>query len=286
VADSKGAESSMLTAPTLTTAQNSEPARTRGMRGDLAGKLWDTRLFLGTAAILLVAWEVVPRIFDIHQIVLPPLSRVVGQVVSNPGTYLASGAETFVLVVYGFLAGGLLGVLGAVGIYYSRIIRRGVYPYLFAMRIVPKLAFLPLFMVWFGVGDLTKVMLAASAIFFLVLVQTLLGLESIEQEYVEFGRSLKMREWDIFRKIRVPTAMPCMMVGFKLGITYALTNVIVAEMVVGDSGLGLLLVEGEYRLRTYEVMAGIAVVSIGGLALYALATYVERRTTSWHYDER
>jgi NitT/TauT family transport system permease protein len=226
-----------------------------------------------------------PRVLDIHQIILPPLSRVLQPIVEDPQLYLTASWQTFQLVIAGFVLGALLGILGAIAIFYSAVMRRAVYPYLFAFRIVPKVAFLPLFILWFGVGAPTKILLAAAAIFFLVLVQMLLGLQSIDEEFVEFGRSLTMTEPEIFRKIRVPVSMPCLMVGLKLGVTYALTNVIVAEMVVAHTGLGVLLVEGRYRLRTYEVLAAILVTVFWGLALYAAAAWTEKRTTSWHYDE-
>lgn len=253
------------------------------------GRLWylivSNRGFLALLLALLVAWEVLPRIFNVHQIVLPPASQVFVQLGTNIPTYVIATLETFALVIVGFAVGSLLGFVAAVAIFYWPFFRRAVYPYLFAFRIVPKLAFLPLFLLWFGVGSTTKVLLAASAIFFLVLVQTLLGLCAIDKEFVEFGRSLKMREYEIFRRIRLPVAMPSMMVGLKMGVTYALTNVIVAEMVVAQTGLGILLVDGRYRMRTYEVLAAIVVVSLAGLLVYAAAACVERRTTFWHYSE-
>lgn len=245
----------------------------------------DRRGSLAILLVLLGLWEALPRVFGIHQIVLPPLSMVLVQIAEHPMLYVIASWQTFQLVVAGFVAGALAGIAGAIGIFYSSLMRRAVYPYLFAFRIVPKLAFLPLFILWFGVGDGTKLLLAAAAIFFLVLVQMLLGLNSIDGEYIEFGRSLKMTEVEIFRKIRLPTSMPCLMVGLKLGVTYALTNVIVAEMVVAHTGLGVLLVEGRYRMRTYEVLAAIVVTVFWGLILYAIASWTERKTTAWHYDE-
>lgn len=256
-------------------------ARRRGLLAVVIGKA----PFLGLLAVLLIVWELVPRLADIHQIVLPPFSRVANQLLSNIPMYVVATGQTFSLVLVGFVAGAVFGFLSAVAIFYSSFFRRAVYPYLFAFRIVPKLAFLPLFLLWFGTGATTKVVLAATAIFFLVLVQVLLGLYGIDDEFIEFGRSLKMRETEIFRRIRLPAAMPSMMVGLKMGVTYALTNVIVAEMVVAHTGLGILLVDGRYRMRTYEVLAAIVVVSLAGLAVYVAAAYVERKTTSWHYSE-
>ena len=147
------------------------------------------------------------------------------------------------------------------------------------------MAFVPLFLVWFGIGIGVKVALASFAIFFLILVQTLLGLTSVEPELIELGRSLKMNEPALLRRIRLPAALPAIMVGVKLGITYALTNVVVAEMVVATNGLGFLVVEARSKIKTDEMIAAIFVVAFIGLIVYAVGLWVERRTVFWYLEE-
>ena len=127
--------------------------------------------------------------------------------------------------------------------------------------------------------------LASFAIFFLILVQTLLGLTSVEPELVELGRSLKMNELALLRRIRLPAALPAIMVGIKLGITYALTNVVVAEMVVATNGLGFLVVDARSKIKTDEMIAGIVVVALIGLVVFAVGLWVERRTVFWYVEE-
>jgi len=235
--------------------------------------------------LLLTLWELIPRVFGIHRIILPPVSDVLIAIVTNFDSYLEQGAITLYEVALGFLAGGTMGFVSGVGIFYSDYLRRAVYPLLFTIRIVPKLAFLPLFLVWFGVGMGTKIAMSATAIFFLVLVQTLLGLTAIEDEYLEYGQSLKMKERQLFRKIRLPNALPSIMVGLKLGVAYAMTNVIVAEMVVAREGLGFLIIMGKQRMRTYDILAAIIVICLIGLTLYGIGVLAENRLTFWYYDE-
>ena len=222
---------------------------------------------------------------DFHPIVLPPPSSVVEALVQNAGVYAQAGLVTLYEMVLGFIAGGILGFVSAIGIFYSPFLRSSLYPLLLGFRIVPKVAFVPLFLVWFGIGVGVKVALASFAIFFLILVQTLLGLTGVEAELVELGRSLKMRELDILRRIRLPAALPAIMVGVKLGITYALTNVVVAEMVVATNGLGFLVVEARSFIKTDEMIAAIFIVAFIGLIIYAIGSAVERRVIFWYVDE-
>jgi NitT/TauT family transport system permease protein len=163
-------------------------------------------------------------------------------------------------------------------------LRETVYPLLFGFRIVPKVAFVPLFMVWFGTGLVMKSAITAMAIFFIFLVQALLGFASVEPELVELGRSYRMSTWNILWRLRFPAALPSLMVGLKLGVTYALVMVIVAEMVVANRGLGAVVVESSARLRTAETMAVILVVSVGGVLLYGLGNWVDRKLTRWYYE--
>jgi NitT/TauT family transport system permease protein len=140
----------------------------------------------------------------------------------------------------------------------------------------------PLFLIWFGIGLASKMALATFAVFFLVLVQATLGLEAVEREQEELGQSLQLSEWQMFRSVRLPVAMPSLMVGLKLGATYALTNIIMAEMAVANKGLGYVVILAESQLATDEVMAAILVVALVGLAIYWITSVVERRVTFWY----
>lgn len=259
----------------------SPPSRLR----KLGRSVWNTKELLLTLLGILVFWIVIIEVRDFHRIVLPPPSSVVDALTGNLSEYASAGFITFYEMILGFIAGGALGFFSAIGIFYSPFLRRSLYPLLLGFRIVPKVAFVPLFLVWFGIGVGVKVALASFAIFFLVLVQTLLGLTSVEPELVELGRSLKMNELSLLRRIRLPAALPAIMVGVKLGITYALTNVVVAEMVVATNGLGFLVVDARAKIKTDEMIAAIVVVAFIGLIVYAVGLWVERKTVFWYVDE-
>lgn len=236
-------------------------------------------------ALIGAVWELVARFVVNAPIVLPGPGLVWQAGVENSDLYAQELAFTFYEVILGFLAGFTLGFVSAVGIYYSAMLTRFLYPVLVGLQIVPKVAFLPLFAIWFGIGTSSKVVLAAFATFFVVLVQTLLGLRGIDPQLVEFGRSLRMNEKLLFRKMRLPAALPSVMVGVRLCMILSLTLVVVAEMSVANRGVGWLIIDSRARFQTDEMMAAIAVVALAGVLLFGLGRWLENRLTAWNVDE-
>lgn len=236
-------------------------------------------------AILIGVWEAFVRASGIVPILLPAPSAVFGELVDNLPTFGREGIFSLIETLIGFGVGLAVGFLCAILIFTSPYLRRTLYPILFGFRIVPKVAFVPLFLIWFGSGVTMKAMLTAMAIFFIFLVQTLAGLEAVEPELLELARSLRMGRAGILWRLRLPSALPSIMVGVKLGVTYALTMVIVGEMVVSNKGMGAVIVESSRRLRTAETLAAILVVVIGGLILYGIGMMADRRLTSWYAEE-
>jgi len=247
-------------------------------------RLWYHWPLLAVLVGIVLFWIFMIEWRGFHRIVLPPPSEVVEALYENRADYVRAGFVTFYEMILGFLAGGALGFLSAIGIYYSPFLRRSLYPLLLGFRIVPKVAFVPLFLVWFGIGVGVKVALASFAIFFLVLIQTGLGLAGVDPALIELGRSLRMSEVSLLRRIRLPAALPAIMVGVKLGITYALTNVVVAEMVVATEGLGFLVVEAKSFIKTHEMIAAILVVAFIGLVVFGVGLWVERKSLFWYLE--
>ena len=251
----------------------------------LLRRAWDTKELLCALGAILTVWTLLVRTGNFHPIVLPSPQSVLSTLIENSGDLAEATLVSFYEMGLGFIMGGTLGFVLAVGIFYSPSMQRAVYPFLFAFRVVPKVAFLPLFLVWFGIGLTVKVVMAATAVFFLVLVQTLLGLSTVDPSLVELGKSLKMSERLMLRQIRLPAALPAIMVGAKLGITYALLNVVVAEMFTSTVGLGALVVRARQHARTDLIIAVIIVAGAAGLIVYASGRAIEKRATFWYIEE-
>ena len=253
---------------------------------ELLRRLWNAKELILTLLAALIGWIIILEIQDYHPLVLPPPGAVWEYLVAEWSSLAKETLWSFYEMLLGFALGGSLGFAMAIAIFYSPFVHRAVYPYVFGFRVVPKVAFLPLFLVWFGIGLTVKVVMAGTAVFFLVLVQTHLGLATVDPSLVELGKSLKMKESLLLRQIRIPAALPAIMVGIKLGITYALTNVVVAEMVVATNGLGFLVVRARQQSRTDGIIAVIIVTAIVGILVYQLGRAVERRFTFWYFEER
>ena len=160
------------------------------------------------------------------------------------------------------------------------LVRRVIYPIIIASQTTPKIALAPLIVVWFGVGIYPKIGIIAVLAFFPVLINTMAGLESTDEGHVNLMRTVQANEAQIYWHVRLPSAIPYMLAGFKLSITVSVIGAIVAEWVASTSGLGyLLLFYTQYLdvVRTFMVLIVLVVLGVSCFALTALA----ERWLSW-----
>jgi NitT/TauT family transport system permease protein len=172
-------------------------------------------------------------------------------------------------------------VVVAVLLTYSEIVRKGFYPLIVVSQIVPKVAVAPLFVVWFGLGDLSRLLLAFLIAFFPIVINTVTGLTSVDDDFVRMARAYMGTRRQIFTKIRLPHALPLIFGGMKISITLAVIGVVVAEFVAAQRGIGYLIVMANGLLDTPLMMAAIAALSLMGLALYGVVAGLERLVVYW-----
>ena len=192
---------------------------------------------------------------------------------------------TAAATLWGFAVAVVFGVGVAVPIVYSPALNRAVTPLLVTIQIVPKIAFAPLFLVWFGLGMTSKVMVAFLVAFFPVLVNTAIGLVQIEPDLLDLARSLKTSRTWVFRKIRFPNSLPYFFGGLRVASTLAVIGAIIAEFVGSDVGLGYLIVMANNQLDTPLGLASIALISAFGLLLYGAILLLERLAMPWHVPD-
>ena len=188
---------------------------------------------------------------------------------------------TFYQVVVGFLLSVAGGVLVAVVFTYSPAVRKGFYPLVVVSQIVPKVAVAPLLIVWFGLGDTSRLLLAFLIAFFPIVINTAAGLTSVDEDIVRMARAYMGDRGQIFAKIRLPHALPLIFGGMKISITLAVIGVVVAEFVASQRGIGYLIVMANGLLDTPLMMAAIAALSAMGLALYGAVVLLERLVVYW-----
>lgn len=247
------------------------------------GRLAEIGFDLAAFAMLLLVWEGVVRLFRVPEIVVPAPSSIVSALVS----IVASGAVfphlgiTLSEVLLGFAIGSSVAlVLGAL-IAQFRIVDRLVTPYIVALQAVPKVALAPLLVIWFGFGIASKVLMTAVIAFFPILVNTVAGLRSVDQDRLDLMTALKASRWQTFTMVKLPTALPFIFAGLDVGIVLSVIGAIVGEFVGASGGLGYLLLVYNADLKIAAVFALLVILAAIGLLLHAAVRLVQRRVMFW-----
>jgi NitT/TauT family transport system permease protein len=248
--------------------------------------LWESKNTIIFVVAFLVAWEMAVTVFKIPRYILPSLSSVIRQLVKNWELIwqytLVTGMEAFI----GFTIAVALGVPLAMLTGFSRILRQTFYPFAVALEMVPKIAFAPLFVVWFGFGFMPKMIIVFLVCFFPILLNGILGFTSLSQEMGHFSRSTGADGLTMFWKIRVPAAMPELFVGIKGAAVNATVGATIAEWVGGDAGLGYYIQIATGHLRMDLAYAIIFMLALVGLLLFYFVILLEKRIIPWHVSQR
>jgi NitT/TauT family transport system permease protein len=232
-------------------------------------------------AVILLAWEISVRALGIRSIILPPPSAVFAAMAERHDLLLTHLWPSLYLTVLGFGLSVVGGIFVAVLITYSTIVRKGFYPVIVVSQVIPKISIAPLFIVWFGTGTLSSLLLAFLVAFFPMTINAAMGFESIDEDIHRMARTFMGSRWQIFWKIRMPNALPYIFGGMKISITLAIIGVIVSEFVASQEGIGYLIKLAGGLLDTPLMLAAITALSVSGLALYAIIVGLESWAIYW-----
>jgi NitT/TauT family transport system permease protein len=235
----------------------------------------------GISLAALLIWEATVRELHVRSIILPPPSEILAVMFQRRELLLTHLWSSLCLTVLGFVLSVIGGVLVAVAVTYSSIVRKGFYPLIVVSQVVPKIAIAPLFIAWFGSGMTSSLLLAVLITFFPMTINSALGFQSVDEDTHRMARAFMGSDWDIFWKIRMPNGLPYIFSGMKISITLAVIGVVVSEFVASQEGIGYLIKLAGGLLDTPLMMAAIAVLSISGLAIYGLITLAERQVIYW-----
>jgi NitT/TauT family transport system permease protein len=225
---------------------------------------------------LFLTWEVSVNIFDVPTYLLPAPSLILMSIYQYFGLLMREAVVSSIEILLGFGMSVVLGIPLAIAIYQWPGFRTAVYPLFVSAQAVPKVAVAPLFIVWFGFGLLPKVLIAFLIAFFPVVINTVMGLSSIEREKIYLAKSIGLSEFDTFRLIRLPNALPSIFAGLKISITLAVVGAVVGEFVGGDAGLGYQLMIANGSMNTPLLFAGIIALTLLGYAFFLIVELVER----------
>jgi NitT/TauT family transport system permease protein len=238
------------------------------------------------ALIFVAAWEWGPAAMNIPPYIVPPASDVYAEFwrMFGPDRLHYHTGVTAATVFAGFVLGSLLGVAFGCALGLSPTAEVVLSPYILALQIAPKVAFAPLFVLWFGYTVYPKILVAVLIVFFPVLINVLTAIRAVDPDMVNLTRALNASRWQIFRMVEFPAALPALFSGLRIGATLAVIGVVVGELVGGNTGLGYLLVFGEGSGNTAMVFVSIIVLTLIGIVAYLAVILAERRVL--HYMPR
>ncbi|MBN9005852.1 MAG: ABC transporter permease [Rhizobiales bacterium] len=225
---------------------------------------------------LLIVWELGTRVLNIPIYLFPPPSAVIVSAVKNWELLLRESWITSVEILAGYAVSIAVGIPLAFAIFRWPVFSKSIYPLLISSQAMPKVAVAPLFVVWFGFGLFPKVLIAFLIAFFPIVINTVMGLASIEREKIYLAQSMGLSSFETFRLIRLPNALPSIFAGLKISITLAVVGAVVGEFVGGDGGLGYQLMVANGSMDTPLLFAGIAALTVLGVLFYWIVEVVER----------
>lgn len=228
-------------------------------------------------------WHVAVTALQVSHLIFPgpaTVARAVYELFAGGELWPHLGV-TLQEILLGFAMGAIAGfVLGAM-IGQSALLEAVLYPYVVAFQTVPKVAVAPLFVLWFGFGITSKVVITATIVFFPVLANTIVGLRSAPREQIDLMRAFTASRWHVFRMVRLPHALPYVFAGLDIGIVLAVIGAIVGEFVGAQAGLGYLILQRNFSMDAGGMFAILIVLSVIGLALHALVKTIARRVIFW-----
>lgn len=243
--------------------------------------------WIATPLILIgfvLVWDIYVRVFSVSPFILPRPNAVWDATVELLGerrtywhiwvTLFETLAGFAVAVVTGIVLGGLLGKI--------RWLEQTLNPLIVGLQVMPKVALIPLFIVWFGFGVTSKIVLAAVIAFFPIMTNTILGIKSVERGNRDVMLALNASRWQTFRDVELPHALPFILTGMEVGIVLATIGAIVGEYLGGSQGLGYMAVA---TLNAFDVEAMFGVIllmTVMGWLLYFLVVTLRRFLTPWH----
>ena len=231
--------------------------------------------------LLLVVWEVGVRAFAVPTWILPAPTEIWEAAVLWAPELFFNSIVTLRETVVGFALALVLSVPLAMIIAFSARARRVIYPIVLALQSVPKVAIAPLVTLWFGINEWPKIVIVVLVCFFPILVNVVAGLESAPRGMLDLMRSLRASEVMIFRRLRMPYALPHLFTGCKVAITFAIIGAVIGEFVAAQEGLGYLILMSTSQSQTPLAFAAIIVLTLMGVVLFGAIEAVQRRVVGW-----
>jgi NitT/TauT family transport system permease protein len=230
---------------------------------------------------LVVVWEAACRIFKIPTFFLPPPTAIAQAFVDYSGPLARNSWITLETTLIGFALAVGFGMLLGLLVGWSRTIYAGLYPMMIGFNAIPKVALVPILVLWFGIGFIPAVLTAFLISFFPIVVNVATGLATIEPELEDVLKALGASKLDIMRKVGIPRTLPYFFGSLKVAITLAFVGSVISESVASNNGIGNLMLQAQAQFQVPLIFAGLVVLAVEGIAMYAMMAILEKRMTGW-----
>jgi putative hydroxymethylpyrimidine transport system permease protein len=232
-------------------------------------------------ALFVLFWEIMVRQFEVPHYILPAPTRVLNTLAVQQFLLLHHTFVTLQEIMVGFMLAFVVGVGLAFLMFQFPVLEKTFYPLVIGSQTIPVFAIAPLLVLWLGYGLPSKVAMAALIVFFPIVVNTLDGLKGADSDAVNLLKILKANRWQILWKVRVPSALPFIFSGCKIGISVSTIGAIIGEWVGSKEGLGYLMLHANAQLQISLIFASLIYLTILGVSLFYLIVLMERWVMPW-----
>ncbi|MBP3885415.1 MAG: ABC transporter permease [Olsenella sp.] len=241
---------------------------------------------LATAAVVLVAWQLVVVVGLVPNFLLPSPTQVVAALANDAVLLAQHSASTLVEAALGLVIGTAVGALVAVAMDRFEAVELALSPIVTVSQTVPTIAIAPLLVLWFGYGLAPKVILVIVSTFFPVTVSLYSGFRSVDPDLIDLMRTMNATRWQIFWQVKMPAALDQFFSGLRISATYAIVGAVIAEWLGGFAGLGVYMTRVRKSFSYDRMFAVIVLISALSLALMRLVDLLQYVTMPWKRVER
>lgn len=230
---------------------------------------------------MFAVWEVICLAFSIPEYVLPRPSQFLSILVTRAPDLVGHTTQTLYTTVFGFVLGVAVGVVLGVAIGSSRLIYAIAYPLLVGFNSIPKVALVPIFVIWFGIGTAPAILTSLIICVFPVVANVATGLATTPGELEDILRALGANKRDIIVHVGLPNSLPYFFASLKISISLAFVGTVVSETIAANTGIGAMMIVASSNFDVPLVFAGLMILAVMGIALYAVFAVIEQRMTAW-----
>jgi sulfonate transport system permease protein len=237
--------------------------------------------------IIFICWWLVTEWEYFPAVILPPMEAVAASFLRQleSGQLFQDVLVSLIRVAKGFSIAAMLGIFLGLLMGVSETINRFFILPLNSIRQIPIIAWIPLIILWCGIGELSKVVIIVLGAFFPVLVNTIFGITQVPKDYIEVGRLFRLSRWKMFTQIYLPSAIPAIFEGLKLGLSNSWTVVVAAEIIAASSGIGYRINDARSLMQSEVVIVGILIIGLIGLALDQIFVWGAKLLTPWAHTK-